>query len=110
LDFLTALTHIFADLLIFIGAMAVLLVVSVAIVANLPAGNPLKRVLVAFCYRLAAMLGAGLIAIPIEPIPGADVAYDVTAAIGLALYWITFFVTAARILAGSDLKRGGVSS
>jgi hypothetical protein len=47
---------------------------------------------------VAATLGAGLIAIPVEPIPGVDAAYDVAAAVGLAIYWLSFFVTAARIV------------
>ena len=98
MDILTAVTHIFADLLIFVGAMAVLLVVLVVAALRMPPGNPLKRVVTALCLRVAATLGAGLIAIPIEPVPGVDVAYDAAAAIGLAIYWLSFFVTAARIV------------
>jgi hypothetical protein len=98
MDFLSAATHIVDDLLIFVGAMVVLCVILLAIIARLPAGNPLKRILVAFCYRLAAMLGAGIVAIPIEPIPGVDAIYDAAAAAGLLIYWATFFVAVARIL------------
>lgn len=98
MSFLAAVTHIFADLLIFIGVMAVLLVVLVIAALRLPADNPLKRVVTALCFRVAASLGAGLIAIPLEPVPGVDAAYDIAAAIGLAIYWLSFFVTAARIV------------
>ncbi len=67
MDFLSAATRIVDDLLIFIGAMVVLCAILLVIIARLPAGNPLKRILVALCYRMAATLGAGIVAIPIEP-------------------------------------------
>lgn len=93
---LAFMSHLISDLLIFVGAMAVLLVVLLVVVSRLSADNPLKRVLVSLCFRLAATLGAGVIAIPIEPIPGIDVAYDIAAPVLLAIYWISFFVTAFR--------------
>lgn len=96
MDFLTAVTTIAEDLLIFVGAMAVLLVVLIVIVSRLSADNPLKRVLVMLCYRLAATLGAGIIAVPLEPVPGVDVAFDVGASALLILYWLSFFVNIAR--------------
>lgn len=96
MDILSAVTTIVADLLIFVGAMAILLVVLVLIVARLPADNPLRRVLAALCYRVAATLGAGLIAIPLEPIPGVDAVYDIAAPILLLIYWISFFRFAFR--------------
>jgi hypothetical protein len=65
--------------------------------------NPLKRVLTALTFKLAARLGvtaaAGVLAVPIEPIPGIDVAYDLAVPILLAWYWFTFF---------RELFRGGV--
>jgi hypothetical protein len=96
MNILSAVTQIVGDLLIFVGAMAVLLVVLIVVVSRLPADNPLKRVLVALCFRVAATLGAGVIAIPLEPIPGIDVAYDVVAPVLLVIYWLSFFVTAFR--------------
>jgi len=96
MNILAVVTQIVGDLLIFVGAMAALLVVLIVVVSRLPAGNPLKRVLVALCFRVAATLGAGVIAIPLEPIPGIDVAYDVVAPVLLVIYWLTFFVTAFR--------------
>ena len=96
MDILTAATHIVADLLIFIGAMAVLLVVLLLVISRLPSDNPLKRVLVALSLRVAASLGAGIIAIPLEPIPGIDAVYDIAAPVVLILYWLSFFLTAFR--------------
>jgi len=105
MDILTAVTHIFADLLIFVGVMAVLFVVLLIAALRLPAGNPLKRVVTALCFRVAATLGAGIIAIPVEPIPGVDVAYDAAAAVGLAIYWLSFFVAAARIVIDTQRRK-----
>lgn len=96
MDILTAVTHIFADLLIFVGFMAVLFVVLLIAAFRMPAGNPLKKVVTALCLRVAATLGAGIIAIPLEPVPGVDVAYDAVAAVALAAYLLSFFVAAAR--------------
>jgi hypothetical protein len=93
---LSTLAAIVQDLLIFAGAMAVLLVVTLVVISRLPAENPLKRVLVAFSLRLAATLGAGVLAIPLEPIPGIDAVYDIAAPVILVLYWITFFRSAFR--------------
>ena len=88
---LSTLATIVQDLLIFAGVLAVLLVATLIAVSRLPADNPLKRVLVALCYRLAATLGAGLVAIPLEPVPGIDAVYDIAAPVILILYWLTFF-------------------
>jgi hypothetical protein len=96
MNLLSAVTQIVGDLLIFVGAMAVLLVVLLIVVSRLSAENPLKRVMVALCMRIAATLGAGMIAIPLEPIPGIDVAYDVVAPVLLLVYWIMFFRDAFR--------------
>jgi hypothetical protein len=94
LDFVATIIH---DLLIFIGAMAVVLVILVIAIARLPSDNPLRRILQALSLRIGAMLGAGAIAIPIEPIPGLDVVYDIAAPLALAYFWITFFRQAAMI-------------
>jgi chromate transport protein ChrA len=95
LQFVSTIIH---DLLIFIGAMAVLLVVLAIAIARLPPDNPLKRILHALSLRIAAMIGAGAIAIPIEPIPGLDIVYDVAAPLALTYFWVTFFRQAATIL------------
>jgi hypothetical protein len=88
---LSTIAEIIRDLLIFVGAMAALLVAAVIVVSRLPDTNPLKRILTALCYRLGATLAAGVVAIPIEPIPGIDVAYDIGVPIALIWYWWTFF-------------------
>ena len=45
----------------------------------------MKRILTALCYRLAATLAAGAVAIPLEPIPGIDLLYDIGVPIVLIL-------------------------
>jgi hypothetical protein len=88
---LSMIAEIIRDLLIFVGVIAALLVVVVIVVAKMPDTNPLKRVLTALCYRLGATLAAGAVAIPLEPIPGIDVLYDIGVPIALIWYWWTFF-------------------
>jgi hypothetical protein len=63
----------------------------------MPDTNPLKRILTAFSYRLGATLAAGALAIPIEPIPGIDVLYDIGVPILLIWYWFTFLKTALNM-------------
>jgi len=73
------------DLLIFIAVMFALCIVLIVVVSMLPDDNPLKRILTALSYRIGATLAAGMIAVPVEPIPGLDVLYDI--AIPIALIW-----------------------
>ena len=96
---LSTIAEIIRDLLIFVGVIAALLVVLLVVVSKLPDTNPLKRVLTALCYRLGATLAAGAVAIPLEPIPGVDVLYDVGVPIALLWYWWTFFRDARRTTA-----------
>jgi hypothetical protein len=86
----STVAEIIRDLLIFVGVIAALLISLIVVVAKLPDTNPLKRLLTALCYRLGATLAAGAIAIPLEPIPGIDLAYDVAVPIALIWYWFTF--------------------
>ena len=88
---LSTIAEIIRDLLIFVGVIAALLITLVVVVSRMPDTNPLKRVLTALCYRLGATLAAGAIAIPVEPIPGIDLPYDVGVPIALLWYWYTFF-------------------
>jgi hypothetical protein len=88
---LSTIAEVIRDLLIFIGVMAALLIALVVVVSKMPNTNPLKRILTALCYRLAATLAAGVVAIPLEPIPGIDVLYDIGVPIILIWYWFTFF-------------------
>ena len=88
--------EIVRDLLIFIAVMFALCMVLILVVANLPDENPLKRVLNALTYRVGATLLAGAVAVPVEPIPGLDVLYDVGVPIVLIWYWFTFFRDALK--------------
>jgi len=63
----------------------------------MPDTNPLKRVLSALSYRLGATLAAGALAVPLEPVPGIDVLYDIGIPLILIWYWFTFFKDAFDI-------------
>jgi hypothetical protein len=76
-------------LLIFVGVIAALLITLVVVVSMMPNTNPLKRILTALCYRLGATLAAAAVAIPLEPIPGIDLLYDIGVPIVLIWYWYT---------------------
>ncbi len=102
---LSTVAEIIRDLLIFVGVLAALLVAFVVVVAKLPDTNPLKRVLTALCYRLGATLAAGAIAIPLEPIPAIDLAYDVAVPIALIWYWFTFFRDARRTVSHTPSQK-----
>ena len=98
MDFWSTLGDIVRYLLIFVAVTTCLLVVLVVIIANMPRGNPLKRLLTAFTYRIAATVAAGALAIPLEPIPGVDAIYDIGAPLLLLIYWISFFRNAGRTM------------
>jgi hypothetical protein len=97
---LSTVTEIIRDLLIFVVAMTALLIVLVVVVSKLPDDNPLKRILTALSYRVGATAAAGAVAIPIEPIPGADAVYDIAVPIVLIWYWYTFFRDVVRSMSG----------
>ena len=83
------------------GVIAALLVALVVVVSKMPNTNPLeRRILTELCYRLAATLAAGAFAIPLEPIPGIDLLYDMGVPIALIWYWFTFFRDARRATSG----------
>ena len=88
---LSTIAEIIRDLLIFVAVITALLIALVVVISKMPNTNPLKRILTALSYRLGATLAAGAIAIPLEPIPGIDVLYDVGVPIILIWYWFTFF-------------------
>ena len=94
---LSTIAEIIRDLLIFVGVIAALLITLVVVVSRMPNTNALKRVLTALCYRLGATLAAGAVAIPLEPIPGIDLLYDIGVPIILIWYWYTFFRDARRM-------------
>ena len=91
---LSTIAEIIRDLLIFTGVIAALLVALIVVVSKMPDNNPLKRILTALSYRLGATLAAGALAVPLEPIPGIDVLYDIGVPIVLIWYWFTFFKNA----------------
>lgn len=91
---LSTLGEIIRDLLLAVGIITVLVVGIIIVIMKMPVGNPLKRLLTALCFRLGATAAAAVLAVPIEPIPGLDVLYDIGAPILLLLYWISFFKNA----------------
>jgi hypothetical protein len=92
------LAEIVRDLLIFAAAMMALLIFFIVVVSLMPNDNPLKRLLTALTYRLGATVVAGLVAIPIEPIPLIDGLYDIGVPIALIWYWFTFLRDAGGMM------------
>ena|SRR6476660_2483604 len=88
--------EIIRDLLIFVAVMFALCIVLIVVISKMPDDNPPKRMLTALSYRLGATLAAGAVAVPVEPIPGLDVLYDIAVPIALIWYWFTFFRDALR--------------
>lgn len=88
---LSTIAEIIRDLLIFVAVITALLMVLLVVISRMPETNPLKRILTALSYRFGATLAAGALAIPLEPIPGIDVLYDIGVPIVLIWYWFTFF-------------------
>ena len=88
---LSSIAEIIRDLLIFVVVMTALLITLVVVISKLPDSNPLKRLLTALSYRLGATLAAAAVAVPLEPIPGIDILYDIGVPIALIWYWFTFF-------------------
>ena len=105
MDLLSVIAEIVKDLLIFVVVMFALLIALIVIVSKMPDNNPLKRVLTALSYRIGATAAAGLLAIPIEPIPGLYVLYDIGVPVALIIYWISFFKNASRITTDPSLRQ-----
>jgi glucan phosphoethanolaminetransferase (alkaline phosphatase superfamily) len=112
MDILSFLEQIVRDLLIFVGVCLALLVVLLIVVARLPRDNPLRQLLSELCRHLAVTLVAGAVAIPIEPIPGLDVAYDTVVPLALLYYWGRFAwrVFASRTHRNAAPPAGGQST
>ena len=92
---MSTIAEITKDLLVFIAVMFVLLIVLVVVISKMPDDNPVKRIFNALTFRVGATLGAGVLAIPIEPIPGLDGIYDIAAPVFLLYYWLTFIRSAS---------------
>ena len=105
MQILSAIAEIIRDLLIFVAVMSALFIALIVIVSRMPDDNPLKRVLTALSYRVGATVAAGAVAIPIEPVPGLDVLYDIGVPVLLVIYWISFFTGAGRWLSQSPSRR-----
>jgi hypothetical protein len=103
---LSTLAEVLRDIFIVIGVMTALLVVLIVLIAKMRADNPLKRLLKALSYRMGATIAAGALAIPIEPIPGLDVLYDIGAPLLLLLYWVSFFKNARSTMSYPSAPRG----
>jgi hypothetical protein len=105
--------EIIRDLLVFIGAMFAMCIVLIIVVSKLPDENPLKRLLNALTYRVGATLLAGVVAVPVEPLPGLDVLYDLAVPVALVWYWFTFFRDALRsptVISPRPLDRKRISA
>lgn len=87
-----------------IGAVVVLVALALillVVVSRMPPENPLRQVLNLLIARIGATAAAGALAIPIEPIPGLDVLYDIGAPLFLIYYWYRFFKSGGPILSHS---------
>ena len=107
MEVLSTIAEVIRDLLIFVAAMAALLVVLIVAIALMPERNPLKRLLTALSLRVGATVAAGLVAIPLEPTPGVDVLYDIGAPLVLLLYWVSFFRNAGRTMSDPSARHVG---
>ena len=107
MDALSSFEAIIRDLLVFVVAMAALLVALLVIVSRMADDNPLKRMLTALSWRVGATAAAGLVAAPATPIPGLDAVVDIGAPILLVWYWWTFFRGLLRDRAGTGPATAG---
>ncbi len=96
MDALSSIAEIVRDLLVFVAVMVASLIALILIASRMPDDNPLKRILWAVSYRVGATAAAGMLAIPIEPIPGLDAVYDIGVPLALAIYWISLFRDVTR--------------
>ena len=94
-----------------IVALVALVFILLVVISRMPADNPLRRVLNLLVARVAATAPVGVLAVPIEPIPGIDALYGIGAPLLLLYYWYTFFrkirpslSKARREQAGRDLR------
>lgn len=105
MDAWQAFEIIVRDLLFFVAFMIALLVVLLVIVSILPSDNALKRLLTALSFRVGATAAAAAVAVPLEPIPGLDMVYDIGAPLLLLWYWYTFFRDSGHTWSGKPKKK-----
>jgi len=75
------------DFLIFLEYFVGFFVVLLIVIVHLPEGHPARRILNALALRIGAFLWAGTVAIPVEGIPGLDLAYNLVCGV-----WLTWYV------------------
>ena len=85
------LAEIVKYLLIFIGAMTVLLIIVLAVLLKMSPTHPWRLVVGAFARRLAATWGIALIDIPATAMQPLGDVWDIGTLIFLTNYWYTFF-------------------
>jgi hypothetical protein len=78
-------------LLIFIGAMTVVMLGAVTVLWKMSPTHPWRVVVAAFARRLAATWGIALIDIPATALQPIGDIWDIGSLIFLAWYWYTFF-------------------
>jgi hypothetical protein len=88
-----------------IVALVALALILLVVVSRMPADNPLRQVLNLLIARLGVTAAAGALAIPIEPIPGLDMLYDIGAPLLLLYYWYRFFKKIAPIWSKARSRR-----
>jgi hypothetical protein len=96
---MNSIASIIGYILLFGSFMAVLLVAAPIVVSQLPPDNPLRRMLASLCARICLTLGAGIVGLPLQAIPGIDAVYDVAAICGLLYVWCTLIREVMAVLA-----------
>jgi hypothetical protein len=91
------IAHIIDTIIYGIVALVALLVGLLIAVSMMPKDNPLHRLLGALVRPVAVMVGAGVIGVPVEFVPGIDALYDIAALIVIALSWVKFFKSTREI-------------
>ncbi len=81
------------DLLIFVVVMFARLIALIVVVSRLADENPLKRILSRLTHRIGATVGAGLVAVPTEPLRGL-----VAVPLAIVWYWFTFQRDSVRMM------------
>lgn len=74
-----------------IAALIALILILLVIISRMPPENPLRQILNLLVLRIGATAAVSALAVPIEPVPGLDVLYDIGAPAFLIWFWYTFF-------------------
>jgi len=99
--------HFLQTLVLCVAGLIALTMVLFVVVMNMKS-NPLRDVLTSLLWRLGVTAGVAAVAVPVQPIPGVDGAYDVGSALLLAIYWLGFLRDAYLAMrGGGSPPRGG---